>query len=65
MLTLAAAIKENRLADFVREQEKSGHGPIKLKEFDGATTTVVRAPQSLNQTSGSPSPDNSSGKKTR
>lgn len=61
-LTLAKAISEGRLDEFVAQEEARGVGPISEAKFDETASTVIRAPQSGDQTSGSPRRDGSSGK---
>jgi hypothetical protein len=65
MLTLAEAIRERRLADFVAQEEARGVGPIDRDAFDALAAALVKAPQSEGRTSHSSSGDGSSGTKTR
>lgn len=65
MLTLATAIKEGRLQEFIAQEEARGIGAIARAELDRALGDVVRAPQSKGRTSRSPSRGGSSGKRTR
>jgi hypothetical protein len=51
MLTLRQAIAKKRLAEFAREQEEAGTGPIDSEEFDAAVKRLVKAPQSKRRTS--------------
>ena len=62
MITLAQALKENRLDDFIREQEKAGVGPVSEAAFDRAASKVIKHETRSDQTSRSPSGDGSSGK---
>lgn len=64
MLTLAKALKDEALADFIAQEEARGVGPIDRAEFDALTAALVKAPLSKDQTSHSASDDCSSGKKT-
>lgn len=64
-LSLADAIRLDRLGDFIDQEELSGVGPIDRAEFDGAASRVIKAPRSEDQTSRSASGGNSIGKKTR
>jgi len=65
MLSLSEAIKSDRLADFIAQEEARHVGPISRAEFDAAAAALIKAPQSEDQTSRSASGDGSSGKKTR
>lgn len=65
MLTLSVAIKENRIAAFIREQAELGIGPISSARFGQYAEAVVKAPRLPDQTSGSRVRDSSSEKKTR
>lgn len=62
MLSLAEAIRTDRLQEFITQEEARGVGPISEAEFDKTASAVVRTPQSGDQTSGSPRRDGSSGK---
>jgi hypothetical protein len=64
-LSLAQAVKENRLPEFISQQESMGVGAINRSEFDSVVEAAVTQPQSQGQTSGSPAHGGSSGKKTR
>lgn len=63
-LTLANALAEGRLADFVAQEELRGVGPISQADLDHALSIVIKGGQSEDQTSRSPSRDGSSGKRT-
>jgi hypothetical protein len=65
MLTLAAALKSDRLDDFIAQEEARGVGPIDRAELDHALAKMIKAPQSKDQTSHSPLRDDSTGKRTR
>ena len=65
MLTLAQALKTKRLQDFIAQEEARGVGPIDRAELDNALSKAVKAPRSKDQTSHSPIPDGSTGKRTR
>lgn len=59
MISLAKAIREGRLQEFVAQEEARGVGPISEAEFDATASAVIRTPRSDDQTSGSPRPDGS------
>jgi hypothetical protein len=65
MLTLAEAIKDGRLQDFIAQEEARGAGPVDQAAFDALAATLIKAPQSKGRTSRSASGDGLSGKKTR
>lgn len=65
MLTLAEAIKDGRLQEFIAQEEARGVGPIDRADFDALAAALVKAPQSEDRTSRSASGDSSNGKKTR
>jgi hypothetical protein len=64
-ITLREAMESGRLADFVAQEEARGVGSIDRAEFDRLLVKAVKAPQSKDQTSHSPSRDGSTGKRTR
>lgn len=64
-LTLADAIADGRLDEFIAHEEGRGVGPIDRAAFDALSGALVKAPRSEDQTSRSASGDGSSGKKTR
>jgi hypothetical protein len=64
-LSLAEAIRSDRLGEFIAQEEARGIGPIDHVEFRGAVAQVVKAQQSEDRTSRSASGGNSSGTKTR
>ena len=59
-VTLAEALRHDRLADFIEQEEARGIGPIARSDFDALTATLVKAPQSKGRTSRSASAGNSS-----
>jgi hypothetical protein len=65
VLTLAGAMKSGRLQDFIAQEEARGVGSIDRAEFDRLLVKAVKAPQSEDQTSRSPLPGGSTGKRTR
>jgi hypothetical protein len=65
MITLSRAAKEGRLIEFAEQEEARGIGPIDSAEFNALTAALIKAPQSEDQTSHSPSGDGSTGKRTR
>ena len=65
MLTLSEAVKTGRLQEFIAQEEARGIGPIDRADLDRALAKVIKAPQSKDQTSHSPSSDGLTGKRTR
>jgi hypothetical protein len=65
MLTLSEAVKTARLQEFIAQEEARGIGPASRAEFEALTEALIKAPQSKDQTSRSPSGNGSTGKKTR
>lgn len=61
-LSLSQALRENRLEDFIRQEEERGVAPVKGSDFDRALKLLVRPRQSAGQTSRSPSGGGSTGK---
>jgi hypothetical protein len=62
MLSLAKAIKENRLDEFIREQELEGIGPVQETDFLMAASKVIKTSQQSAQTPRSPSSGDLTGK---
>jgi hypothetical protein len=62
MLSLAEAVKSERLADFIAQEEARGVGPIDRADLDRALAKVIKSRQSTGQTSRSASRDGSTGK---
>ena len=60
-LTLARAIKEGRLSEFIAQEEKRGV-KVDRKKFDDALEAAVKPPQSKRQTSRSQGGGSSRGK---
>lgn len=52
-LSLAQAIREDRLADFIEQEEARGVGPADEAAFDDLAESVIRTPPRDDQTSGS------------
>ncbi len=61
-LTLAEAIRTNRLPDFILQQEVAGVGPVAEADFDALAAKVIRTSRSVDQTSHSLPADGSRGK---
>lgn len=61
MITLATAIAENRLPEFIAQAEAEGIGPADLDQFE-AMVGRVTAPQPEDQTSRSPARGSKRGK---
>lgn len=59
MLSLTEAIRENRLQEFIAQEEARGVGPISEAEFNATASLVIKTPQSDGQTSRSPRRDGS------
>jgi hypothetical protein len=64
-ITLRQALESGRLGDFIDQAEAAGVGPAPESEVDTALARVIKQPRSEGQTSRSPSPDGSTGKRTR
>ena len=62
MLSLAEAIRSDRLLDFMAQEEARGVGPVAEADFDDLAAKVIRTSQSDGQTSGSLPADGSPGK---
>lgn len=62
-LTLADAVKQERLQEFIAQEEARGVGPINRAEFDALLGRAATAPQSKDQTSRSSSADGSTGRR--
>ena len=63
-INLSQALRDNRLSEFIAQEEARGVGPIARTDFDTFSTALIKAPQSKGRTSRSPSGDGLSGKKT-
>ena len=61
-LSLALALKENRLEDFIRQQEAAGVGPAAESEVLAAIAKVAKSAKLEGRTSRSASAGGSSGK---
>ncbi|WP_164772087.1 hypothetical protein [Mesorhizobium sp. M2C.T.Ca.TU.002.02.1.1] len=62
MLSLATAIKEGRLEEFIRQQEAAGIGPINEAAFLRAAAKVIKHEPKSDRTSRSASGGGSTGK---
>ncbi|MCO5064349.1 MAG: hypothetical protein M9924_08015 [Rhizobiaceae bacterium] len=62
ILSLAAAIREDRLEDFIRQAEVAGIGPVKEAAFLSATSKVIKHEPRSDRTSRSGSRDGSTEK---
>jgi hypothetical protein len=62
MLSLKDAMKNGKLADFIRQEEERGVLAIDKSDFDAVLSNIVKPKQSKGQTSHSPSRDGSRGK---
>ena len=65
MLSLAKAIKDGKLTEFIAKEESRGVGPIDRAAFDALLNKTATVQQSEDQTLRSPLPGGSSGKRTR
>jgi len=64
-MTLAEAIRLDRLSDFIAQEEARGVGPADKPALEHALARVIKAGKSEDQTSRSASSDGSTGKRTR
>lgn len=56
MLTLVEALRTDKLADFIKQEEARGMGPVDRAELDDAIKKLATTPtQSAGRTSRSPS----------
>lgn len=51
MLTLKKALAENRLSEFVSQEEARGIGPAPIKKFEKLAEALIKAPLQEDQTS--------------
>jgi hypothetical protein len=61
-LSLMEAIAEDRLGEFIAQEEARGVGPISEADFDDLAAKVIRTSRLGGQTSGSLPADGSRGK---
>lgn len=61
VLSLTAALRENRLDEFIRQETKRGVGAGNRADFDEAVRRLATRPRSAGRTSRFPSRDGSSG----
>ena len=52
-ISLADAIKADRLKEFIAQEEARGVGPVSEAAFDRLASTIIKTEQSDDQTSGS------------
>jgi len=64
-LSLSEAIRDDRLEDFIAQEEARGVGSANSAEVMQVIEAVARPPQSEDRTSRSPSRDGSNGKRIR
>jgi hypothetical protein len=57
MISLTLAKRENRLEEFVQQEESRGIGPADLCALNALVAEAAKAPQSEDQASRSPSRD--------
>jgi len=50
MITLTEALKENRLEEFIQQQENSGVAPIYETDFNNLAKSVIKSSKSKDQT---------------
>jgi hypothetical protein len=50
LLTLKQALRENRLSDFIKQEESSGYGMANLDKFEAGIKALTK-PQPKDQTS--------------
>ena len=60
-LSLVEAQKSGRIAEFIKQEESLDVGPADERETYAALAALIKAPQSADQTSHSPSGDGSTG----
>lgn len=61
MLTLSDALKEDRLDEFVAQEEARGVGPVERRELEDKVAALLRTTQSEDRTPRSASSDGSTG----
>lgn len=61
-LSLAEALRDDRMAEFVAQEEKRGVGPATEPDFDRLAARLIQSERSADQTSGSPRRGGSAGK---
>ena len=54
MLSLTEAIKQNRLREFIAQEQRRGIGPAELKKLERTLARAIREPRSKRRTSHSP-----------
>lgn len=59
MLTLAEAIREGRLSDFIAQAEAADIGPVEEADLEAALRRVITSPQGSRPASRSPRDDGS------
>jgi hypothetical protein len=62
MLTLQEARRLGKIAEFAEQEEGRGVGAVLASDYNRALEALIKAPQSEDQTSRSPSRGGSSGK---
>ena len=62
MITLKKALEQNRLSEFIAQEEARGVQAIEGSELNRVLELVIKPPQSKDQTSRSASRDGSRGK---
>lgn len=65
ILSLAAAIREDLLQEFIAQEEARGVGPALKADLDSALARLIKPEKSEDQTSRSASFDGSTGRRTR
>lgn len=50
MLSLTQAAKENRLPEFIAQEEARGIGPIDKNDFVSSLSSLIKSPRSEDQT---------------
>ena len=63
MISLADAIKTQRIQEFIEQEGERGIGPIEHADFEALAFKLIKVPQSENQTSHFSSGDDLTGKK--
>ena len=62
MLTLRNALEQNKVADFIAQEEARGIGPTDPRALDALVAEAAKERRSEDQASHSPSDDGSTGK---
>lgn len=64
-LSLMQALNEDRLEDFIKQQEAAGVGPVSETDFNQLSEKLIKSEKSEDRTLHSAYRDGSNGKQTR